>query len=331
METLPFERIKRKILIKKESETDNSYGCYPEKRPTKELIQNGVICLNKPPGPTSHQTAEYVKKILQIKSCGHGGTLDPNVTGVLPIALENATRITQTLLTAGKEYIALMHLHKPIEKKEIIKAFRNFTGKIKQLPPIKSAVKREIREREIYYTKILEIEKQDILFKIGCQGGTYIRKFIHDLALKMGTKGHMVQLIRTKAGPFNDNGWYSLQNLRDAYEYYKEGNEFHLKKMIKPIEFSIQHLPKAWVHDTAVNALCHGIDLSIPGISKLESDIKENQLVAILTLKNELICLGNSIITSEDIIKNAKGKAIKTTKVFMKPETYQKWQRNTTI
>lgn len=331
MNKLPFEKIKRKILIKKESETDNSYGCYPEKRSIKRLIKNGVICLNKPSGPTSHQTADYIKRILNLKQVGHGGTLDPHVTGVLPIALENATRITQTLLTAGKEYIALMHLHKPIEKKEIIKTFKEYKGKIKQLPPIKSAVKREIREREIYYTKILEIKKQDILFKIGCQGGTYIRKFIHDIALRMGTKGHMVQLIRTKAGPFNGKEWYSLQNLRDAYEYHKEGNDSHLKKIIKPIEFAIEHIPKIWVHDTAVNALCHGMDLSIPGISKLESDIKENDLTAILTLKNELICLGNSIITSEEIMKTEKGKAIKTTKVFMKPETYPKWQKNTTI
>src|SRR3989344_6685001 len=151
MEELPFEKIKRKILVKKESETNFLYGNKPENKPVKELISNGVICLNKPQGPTSHQTAEYVKNILNLKHVGHGGTLDPHVTGVLPIALENATRITQTLLIAGKEYIALMHLHKSVENKKIKKGFDEFTGKIKQLPPIRSAVKRQLREREIYY------------------------------------------------------------------------------------------------------------------------------------------------------------------------------------
>jgi len=327
MEELPFEKIKRKILVKKESETNFLYGNKPENKPVKELISNGVICLNKPQGPTSHQTAEYVKNILNLKHVGHGGTLDPHVTGVLPIALENATRITQTLLIAGKEYIALMHLHKSVEEKDIKKGFEEFTGKIKQLPPIRSAVKRQLREREIYYIKILEIENQDILFKIGCQAGTYIRKYISDLGKNLKTNAHMLQLVRTKAGPFNDKEMYTMQEIKDAYEYYKECDESHLKRIIKPIEFAIQHLPKIWVHDTTVDSLCHGTDLSIPGISKIESDIKSDDLVAVLTLKNELICLGNTVLTTEEIDKNEKGKAIKTTKVFMKPDIYPKWKK----
>jgi len=329
MEELPFEKIKRKILVKKESETNSLYGNKPENRPVNELINNGVICLNKSQGPTSHQTAEYVKNILNLKYVGHGGTLDPHVSGVLPIALENATRITQALLIAGKEYVALMHLHKPVEEKDIKKGFEEFTGKIKQLPPIRSAVKRQLREREIYYIKILEIENQEILFRIGCQAGTYIRKYISDLGKNLKTNAHMLQLVRTKAGPFNDKESYTLQEIKDAYEYYKEGDESNLRKIIKPIEFAIQHLPKIWVHDTTVDSLCHGTDLSIPGISKLESNIMPNDLVAVLTLKNELICMGNAALTTEEIIKNEKGKAIKTTKVFMKPDIYPKWKKPT--
>jgi len=327
MEELPFEKIKRKILVKKESETNNSYGTDPENRTVKELINSGVICLNKSQGPTSHQTAEYVKNILNLKHVGHGGTLDPHVTGVLPIALENATRITQTLLIAGKEYVALMHLHKPIDNKKILNGFEEFKGKIKQLPPIRSAVKRQIREREIYYIEIIEMGNQDVLFRIGCQAGTYIRKYISDFGNNLKTNAHMLQLVRTKAGPFNDKEMYTMQEIKDAYEYYKEGDESHLKKIIKPIEFATQHLPKIWVQDTTVDSLCHGTDLSIPGISKLESDIKKDDLVAVMTLKNELICLGNVILTSEEIIKMERGKAVKTAKVFMKPDIYPKWKK----
>ena len=155
----------------------------------------------------------------------------------------------------------------------------------------------------------------------------YIRKYISDLGKNLKTNAHMLQLVRTKAGPFNDKEMYTMQEIKDAYEYYKECDESHLKRIIKPIEFAIQHLPKIWVHDTTVDSLCHGTDLSIPGISKIESDIKSDDLVAVLTLKNELICLGNTVLTTEEIDKNEKGKAIKTTKVFMKPDIYPKWKK----
>src|SRR3989344_3125683 len=219
-EKLPFERIQREILVKKEEQ--GIFGKYPEERTIEELIHYGIININKSAGPTSHQVAEYVKRILKIKVSGHSGTLDPNVSGCLPVALDKATRITQFLLTAGKEYICLMHIHKDIPPSKIHKTAKEFVGKIKQLPPIKSAIKRQLREREIYYITILETQGRDVLFKIGCQAGFYIRKFCFDFGIKLGTKAHMAQLIRTKAGPFTDKDWYSLQDLKDAYEFYKQ-------------------------------------------------------------------------------------------------------------
>src|SRR3989338_6721271 len=144
---LPFESIKREIIIKKESDTNPNLGRKPEQRSVVELIQYGIINLNKSSGPSSHQAADYVKKILNIKKCGHGGTLDPKVTGCLPIALGNATRIVQILLPAGKEYVCLMHLHKKIEEDKLRGAFAKFSGEITQLPPIRSAVKRQERKR----------------------------------------------------------------------------------------------------------------------------------------------------------------------------------------
>ncbi len=176
METLPFESIKREVLIKKETGTSEEYGCIPEKRKIKQLIDYGIINLNKPPGPTSHQTSDYIKRILEIERAGHSGSLDPKVVGVLPIALNKATRITQVLLKAGKEYVGVMHLHKETPEEKINKTVQEFTGRIKQLPPIKSAVKRQLRERNIYYFKVLEMNEKDILFKVGCEAGTYIRK-----------------------------------------------------------------------------------------------------------------------------------------------------------
>lgn len=324
---LPFEKIKRKVITLKEAKTNKEYGKEPKKRTIEELLNQGVLCLNKPSGPTSHLTSDYLKKILKAKRSGHGGTLDPKVTGVLPIALNNATRISQFLLLAGKEYICIMHLHKEASEKEIKQTFKKFTGKITQLPPIRSAVKRRNRQREIYYIKILEIKGQDILFKIGCQAGTYIRKICHDLGETLGTGAHMAQLVRSKAGPFNDKEMYSLHDIKDAYTEYKKGNKKQIKKILKPIEYAIQHLPKIWILDSAVDTICNGADLKVPGIAKMEDPIKQEETVAILTLKNELVAIGIASISSDTIWKSRKNIAVQTQKVFMTPGLYPKFQK----
>jgi H/ACA ribonucleoprotein complex subunit 4 len=323
---LPFEKIKRKVIVKKEAKTNSKLGCKPEERTTDEIINYGIVNVNKPQGPTSHQVSDYVQKILHINKSGHSGTLDPHVHGVLPVALGRSTRIVQILLKSGKEYVGIMHLHKDVGEtklKETIK--RNFTGKIKQMPPIKSSVRRIKREREIYYFDILEKQDNDVLFIVGCQAGTYIRKLIHDLGQKLKVGAHMQELRRTKAGPFNEETLFTLQDLTDAYHFYKnEKNDKFLRKIIQPTENAIKHLPKIWVFDTTVDTLCHGADLNIPGISKLNDQIAQNDSVVVMTLKEELIALGTAALNSDDILKKDKGLAVKTEKVFMKPGVYKK-------
>ncbi|MEK6841517.1 MAG: RNA-guided pseudouridylation complex pseudouridine synthase subunit Cbf5, partial [Nanoarchaeota archaeon] len=230
----------------------------------------------------------------------------------------------QTLLKSGKEYIGLMHLHKKIDDELIYKTAEGFVGKIKQLPPIRSAVKRQLRTREIYYLNILEINDKDVLFKIGSEAGFYVRKFCHDFGIKLKTQAHMIQLVRTKVGMFNDKSWKTLHDLKDAYVLYKEkNNEKYIREIILPIEKAVEHLPKIWVHDSAISTLCHGADLSIPGINKY-NNFDENETIAIMTLKNELICLGNTVIDHEYIKKNDKGKVVKVNKVFMERDLYPK-------
>ena len=239
------------------------------------------------------------------------------MTGVLPIALAKATRIIQALINAGKEYVALMHLHKKVNQDRLLKSIEKFQGKIRQIPPVRSAVKRVERTREIYYFKILDIIDQDILFRVGCEAGTYIRKLIHDLGKEIGTGAHMLQLVRTKAGPFNDYKWHSLQDIKDAYEFYKEGDESEIRKIILPYEKATEHLPKVWVFDNVIGNLCHGSSLGNQGISKLTTNIKSNDPVAVFTLKDELICLGKSLLSFQDVIKKEKTLAVVPNKVFM--------------
>ncbi|MBW2977290.1 RNA-guided pseudouridylation complex pseudouridine synthase subunit Cbf5 [Candidatus Woesearchaeota archaeon] len=326
MQKLPFEKIKREIIAKKQAKSNPEYGCKPEKRPVDELIDYGIINLDKPKGPTSHQVSDYVQRILKINKSGHSGTLDPAVTGILPIATGRATRIVQTLLKAGKEYIGIMHLHKEINEKTIKKVCKEFVGKIKQLPPIKSAVKRVEREREIYYFEILEINGKDVLFRVGAEAGTYIRKLCFDIGKRLGIGAHMAELRRTKVGPFDEKkNLVTLQDLADAYWFWKnKGNEKYVKYCIQPIETAVSHLAKIWVMDSAVNSLCHGADLKIPGVVKFESGIKKEESVAVMTLKNELIAIGTAQTISEDIKKKDKGMVVKIHKVFMKPGNYPK-------
>lgn len=321
MDRLPWQ-MEREILLRQEAETDPTLGCMPEERTTEELLNFGVICLNKPKGPTSPMTVDYIKKILKLKKAGHGGALDPGVTGVLPVATERATRIMQSLLKAGKEYVCIMHLHKDTEEERIRKVAEEFKGKISQLPPVRSAVKRQMRERNIYYFDLLEIEGKDILFKVGCQAGTYVRKICHDFGQKLGTGAHMAELIRTKAGPFTDEEWVTLQDLEDAYAYYKQGKDRFLRHCIKPAEFGVKHLAKIWVQDSAVDTICHGATLKMPGVSKLHDNIEPDEMVAVMTLKDEIICLGRARKTSAQLMEDTKGIAVKPESVLMKTGTY---------
>jgi len=324
MHLLPFEKIKRTLLVKKEAETNPNLGVYPEKRTMEELFEKGVININKPKGPSSHMVSYHVKNILHCNKVGHGGSLDPGVTGVLPCGLNKATGVLNALLTAGKEYITIMHIHKPVEEEKIRKACEEFIGEITQLPPKKSSVKRVERKRNVYYFDILEINEQDVLFRLGSQAGTYVRRICDDVGKKLGTGAHMAELIRTKAGPFKQEDWVNLQELEDAYAFWKEDeDERLLKKFIKPMEFAVSHLPKIYVLDSSVDTLCHGAPLHIPGISKLDSGIEKDDKIAIMTLKGELICLATAEMSSEQILKEERGLAAKSDRVLMDCGVYK--------
>jgi len=306
----------RQIFIKKEDTSE--FGKSPEKRTIQELLEYGIVNIEKTKGPTSHQISDYVKKILKVNKAGHSGTLDPAVTGVQPVAFGKATRIAQFLLTAPKEYICLMYLHKDITEEEIKVEVKKYIGKIQQLPPIKSAVKRQLRTREVYELEILEIVERNILFRVKCQAGTYIRKLCHDLGQTLGTGAHMAELRRSQAGPFTEqDNLITLNDLQDAVHFYKEeNNDKFLRYCLQPVENALKYLPKCWIFDTTIESLTHGRDLAIPGISKLEN-FKKGETVAITTLKGELVAVGEALMSGVEININEKGLAIEVKKVFM--------------
>ena len=312
-------------LIKSKSKTNPDYGCDPYERPIEEHISKGVINLDKPSGPSSHEVDSWVKRILHVNKTGHGGTLDPKVTGVLPIGIDAATRVSQLLLPAGKEYVCLMTMHKEMPEDQIYEIFDQFTGKIYQTPPVKSAVKRELRVRTIYYATIYEIKGKDVLFRVGCEAGTYIRTLCHDIGEALGCGAHMAELRRTRAGPFNErNGdLVNLHDLTDAYHFWVEdGDESYLRNAIKPMEVAADHLPQIFIKDSAVEAICQGAKLAAGGISMLSKGIKRGDLVAIKSLKGELVASGIALASTEEIMNADSGLVVNTNKVFMQPGVY---------
>lgn len=302
------------MLVKKDSQTSRKR---PEERSVEELLEYGVVVIDKPKGPTTHQTADFVKQILHLKKCGHSGSLDPGVTGVVAVGLGKSTKVVHNLLKAGKEYICVMHIHKPVEKDVLVKVMNEFVGKIRQLPPVKSAVKRQERTRSIYDLKIMEIDEQDVLFVVKCEAGTYIRKLCHDMGKKLGVGAHMAELRRTAVGPLDETYMFTLQDLTDAYAFWKEGDETEIKKILLPMEKAVEHLPKIYVFDPVVETLSHGATLNIPGISKLDENIAKDDKVAVMTLSGELIMTGIAQMSSEEIMKKDKGVVVRADRVFM--------------
>lgn len=318
--------MKNNLISKSETFTNPDYGCRPEDRPIEEYISKSVINLDKPSGPTSHEIDAWVKRILNCQKSGHGGTLDPKVTGVLPIGIDDATRAIQLLLTAPKEYVCLMTLHDEVSEDKIREIFEEFTGKIYQLPPIKSAVKRELRTRNIYYSTIYEIKGRDILFRIGCEAGTYVRTYCHNIGEALGVGAHMSELRRTQVGSFNEkNNIVTLQDVTDAYHFYiDDGDDSFLRKTLMPFERAADYLPKIIIKDSAIDAICHGANLAAGGVVKLSDNIQVNRLVAIETLKGELVGAGSALCDTEGILNSDSGFVVNTSKVFMKPGIYPK-------
>jgi H/ACA ribonucleoprotein complex subunit 4 len=327
---LPAEESEQ-LLVKSQDTSNPEYGCEPEKRDIETHLQYGVINLDKPSGPTSHEVVSWVRKILGISNAGHGGTLDPKVTGVLPCALGKATRVLSALLTAGKEYVCVMNLHSPESKKRIESILKVFSTKIYQMPPIKSSVVRKLRMREIYYLKLLELNENLVLFRVGCEAGTYIRKLCFDIGEALCSGAHMLELRRTKVGKFyEENNLITLQNLKDAYTIYqKESEEYYLRKIIFPMEKMVEHLPKIYVRDTAVDALCHGADLAAAGVCFIDARINLDKLIAYMTLKKELIGFGNAQKNAMEIYKAKSGIVAATKKIFMERGVYPRWNEKT--
>ena len=277
-------------------------------------LMNGLILIDKPKGPTSNQISIYIKQQLNTKTA-HVGTLDPKVTGVLPILLGKTIKLQEFLQKHDKEYVCLMETSKQIDKKTIEQTFKEFTGKIYQRPPELSAVAKNIRTRRLYSFELLQLKENLILFKTFCQHGTYIRKLIDDLALIWGTEAKMLELRRTNSGGFTEQECTKITELQDAIALKEKKPEL-LQNIIKTKEYAVKRMPSITVKKTAGENIIKGAPVYPIGIEELKGDIVHDKPVAIFQ-KDELIAIGISLYDKKNLKNNKKGIAIKTKKVLV--------------
>jgi len=321
------------MLIKDPNTLPDKWGKRPSDRTVGELLSAGVIALDKPPGPTSHQVTAWARDALHVERIGHGGTLDPYVSGVLPLCLGKAVRLTDIVLSSDKEYICLMRLHSDVPEKKLRGTMEKFIGKIYQTPPVRSAVKRQMRIRTIKELEILQIKGREVLFRVSCDAGTYVRTLCTDIGEAMGIGANMEELRRTRSGIMKEDSAYTLHDLTDAYIFWqREGKGEWLRNMLMPMEVLVEPLPKIIVKPTAVDAICHGADLNIQGVHMLDEDIRKNALVALMTARGELIAIGKIQMSSQKIMDLDKGKAVNVDRVFMERGHYPKmWRFSTNL
>jgi H/ACA ribonucleoprotein complex subunit 4 len=275
-------------------------------------------------GPTSHQVSSWVRDMLGASKAAHGGTLDPRVTGVLPVGVGVAVRAMDSLHHGTKEYVGVMKMHGSVDRARLEEVVKEFTAEVIQTPPVRSAVKRAPRTRTIHSFKILEVAGRNVLFDVECDSGTYVRSLCVDMGDALGIGAHLQDLRRTRAGTMRDGDAVSLHDLRDALEAHAGGDSVLLDRMLRPLEAVLDHLPKIEVKDSAVDAVCHGADLAVPGIVSLDDSVVREATVAIMTVNGEGVGLGRALMGAKEIMSRSDGIAAKTTRVFMPTGTYEK-------
>lgn len=277
----------------------------PNDRTPGDLLTFGVVNLDKPPGPSAHQVAGWVRDMLDDALAGtdhsvgrvaHGGTLDPKVTGCLPILLGDAARAAQVFDDAVKEYITILELHDraPADFDDVI---AEFESPVYQKPPRKSAVSRRLRSREIYDLDVLEKHTdRRILLRVCCESGTYIRKLCHDIGLALGTGANMGELRRTATGPFDDTSLVTLEDLADGVGFWQEDDDAEaLRDVISPAEQAFEPFPEVTIAPSAAAEVAEGAQVYAPGVIDVEDGVSRGDFVVCYTPDGAAVCLGNLV------------------------------------
>jgi H/ACA ribonucleoprotein complex subunit 4 len=341
-----------KLVVRTGHFTPVPKGNSPLKRPIDEYIRYGIINLDKPANPSSHEVVAWIRNILKVEKTGHSGTLDPKVTGCLVVCVERATRLVKSQQGAGKEYVCVLRLHDAIEHAAVAKALTTLTGALFQRPPLISAVKRKLRVRNIYKSKLLEYDQERHLgvFWVSCEAGTYIRTLCVHLGLILGTGGHMQELRRVRSGIMSEKeNMVTMHDILDAqYELDTSKDETYMRRVVQPLESLLVTYKRIVVKDSSVNSICYGAKLMIPGIShslsfmlnchldsiclplliffagllRFDSAINTSDEVVLVSTKGEAIALAIAQMTASVMASCDHGVVAKLKRVIMERDTY---------
>ncbi|TFK76974.1 putative rRNA pseudouridine synthase [Pluteus cervinus] len=320
-----------KLLVRSSHFTPIPSGCSPLKRDITSYIKSGVINLDKPSNPSSHEVVAWLRRILRVEKTGHSGTLDPKVTGCLIVCIDRATRLVKSQQGAGKEYVCVLRLHAALPNPASLpRALQTLTGALFQRPPLISAVKRQLRIRTIHESKLLEFDENRNLavFWVSCEAGTYIRTLCVHLGLILGVGGHMQELRRVRSGAMSENDdIVTMHDVMDAqWLYDNTRDESYLRRAIRPLECLMVGYKRIVVKDSAVNAVCYGAKLMIPGLLRYEADIALHEEVVLMTTKGEAIALAIAQMTTVELATCDHGVVAKVKRCIMERDTYpRRW------
>ncbi|CAK0784003.1 centromere/microtubule-binding protein cbf5 [Coccomyxa viridis] len=307
-------------------------GNTPLRRPLEEHVRYGVINLDKPSNPSSHEVVAWIRRILRVTKTGHSGTLDPKVTGSLVVCVERATRLVKSQQGAGKEYVCIARLHsKPSGgAAQVIRGLGSLRGALFQRPPLISAVKRQLRVRTIYDSRLLEYDEERslVVFWISCEAGTYVRTMCVHLGLLLGVGAHMQELRRVRSGIVGEkDNLVTMHDILDAqWLYDNTKDESYLRRAIMPLEAVLTTYKRLVVKDSAVNAICYGAKLMIPGLLRYENGIEVEDECVMITTKGEAIAIGIAQMTTSTIATCDHGCVAKVKRVVMERDTYpRRW------
>ncbi|KAF2861888.1 putative rRNA pseudouridine synthase [Piedraia hortae CBS 480.64] len=321
-----------KLLVRTSHFTPIPAGCTPFRRDLRSYLASGVINLDKPSNPSSHEVVAWTKRILRVDRTGHSGTLDPKVTGCLIVCIDRATRLVKSQQGAGKEYVCVLRLHGklPGGEAQLARALETLTGALFQRPPLISAVKRQLRIRTIHESKLLEFDndRQLAVFWVSCEAGTYIRTLCVHLGLLLGVGGHMQELRRVRSGAMDEkHGMVTLHDVLDAqWLYDNQRDESYLRAMVQPLESLLTMYKRIVVKDSAVNAVCYGAKLMIPGLLRYEEGIDVHEEVVLITTKGEAIALAIAQMSTVELSSCDHGVVAKVKRCIMERDLYpRRW------
>ena len=315
------------IVLDESAVTDDAIGTYPDQKTIEQRLESGFFLLDKGAGPTSHQVAAWVRDMLGLPRLGHGGTLDPFATGVLPLMSGKAMRLTKQILEQNKTYIAVFQFKNEINGEDLEEVMHKLTGRIYNVPPEISAVRVQVRTRKIHDFSLLDQHEKRIVARIRCEAGTYIRTMARDMGLLLDQSVELKELRREDSGSFSLDDCVQLHEIADAVWLWKECNEGEaLLRMLHPTEKLLAGLPRIIVKDSAVAALAHGAPLLRPGLVSIPDDLTPGQNVLVTSIKGEAVCFVKVNCDSETITTMEKGEIARPSAVLMNDDVYpRRW------